>query len=581
MKKICKLCGKEFETTAPNKLLCDEDHYIKCFICGTQFKLSKNMQYEYIKCINKQPVCSRECLQIKKENNCIAKHGVRHFNNRHKAKETILKKYNVNNISQIPEVKEKKKQASLNKYGTICPLNNKIVRQKAKNTKLKRYNDVNYNNRQQACETCLNKYGVTNVHKLEWIKEKARNTCKQKYGDEYYNNMNKNKQTCIKRYGVPYVLQSEQSIKIRKQTSLKKYNRLSPTQRHISTKTLQLLENKEKFKDYINKFKIPNVKLMCEDLGISYFTFWSRVKQHNLQNEIHINKYYSSNELEILEILKQHNIKYISHSRSIISPYELDIYIPNKKVAIECNGIYWHSTKNIKDKNYHYNKSKLCEEKGIRLIHIFEYEWNNERQRPILEDIIKNAIGVNTNKMYARKLDIEIRQSKDMQDFFNTNNIQGFRGGSFAICLVDKKQGKYNLFGNYIKNTGKVYMSYMIGKAFFGKGKYEWEVIRGATLLGYNIIGGASKIWNYFINEYKPKSIVYYIDYNYFNGNSLPYLGLEYIKTQPSFKNYFVKEGIIKNRDPMHHKQIIEGYNNGSILQIWNAGTKVYVWKNK
>lgn len=101
----------------------------------------------------------------------------------------------------------------------------------------------------------------------------------------------------------------------------------------------------------------------------------------------------------------------------------------------------------------------------------------------------------------------------------------------------------------------------------------------GATLLGYNVIGGASKIWNYFINTYDPKSIVYYIDYNYFNGNSLPYLNLKYVKTQPSFKNYFIEERVIKNRDPMHHSKIIEGYKNGSILQIYNAGTKVYVWE--
>lgn len=134
------------------------------------------------------------------------------------------------------------------------------------------------------------------------------------------------------------------------------------------------------------------------------------------------------------------------------------------------------------------------------------------------------------------------------------------------------------MFGKYIPNTGKVYMSYMMGKAFFGKGKYEWEVIRGATELGYTIVGGASKIWKYFMKTYNPQSIVYYIDYNYFNGNSLPYLGLTFVKTQPSFKNYFKATGEVKNRDPMHHKDIIKGYEDGSILQIWNAGTKVYVW---
>ena len=156
--------------------------------------------------------------------------------------------------------------------------------------------------------------------------------------------------------------------------------------------------------------------------------------------------------------------KVLLNDRDAISPYELDIYIPDKKVAIEYNGTYWHSAE-YKDKNYHYNKSKLCEDRGIRLIHIWEYEWNNDRQKPILLNIIKSALGIIENKVYARKLDIEVRTSISMKDFFNKNNIQGFRPGKFAICLVDK-------------NTREVYMSYMMGHCYFGKGKYEWEVIR-------------------------------------------------------------------------------------------------------
>lgn len=276
----------------------------------------------------------------------------------------------------------------------------------------------------------------------------------------------------------------------------------------------------------------------------------------------------SNQEVSLANWIKSiYNKEVIERDRKQIHPQELDIYIPDCNLAIEFNGTYWHSALQ-KDKNYHYNKSRLCEEKGIRLIHIWEYEWNNERQRPILQNIIKNALGINENKIYARKLDIEVRESKSMKDFFNQNNIQGFRGGKFAICLIDKE-------------TKECYMSYIIGKAYFGKGKYEYEVIRGATKLGYTIVGGASKIWSYFIKHYNPKSVVYYIDYNYFNGNSLPYLGLKYVKTQFSFKNYFVETGQIKNRDPLHHKEIKELEEQGLVIPIYNAGTKVYVWERE
>lgn len=90
--------------------------------------------------------------------------------------------------------------------------------------------------------------------------------------------------------------------------------------------------------------------------------------------------------------------------------------------------------------------------------------------------------------------------------------------------------------------------------------------------------GGASKIWKYFINNFNYNNCVYYVDYNYFNGNSLPYLGLNFITVQPSFKNYFVKTREVKNRQPAKHKEIKNLENQGLVVPIYNAGSKVYVW---
>lgn len=189
----------------------------------------------------------------------------------------------------------------------------------------------------------------------------------------------------------------------------------------------------------------------------------------------------------------------------------------------------------------------------------------NERQRPILENIIKSALGCIEEKIPARKCKVVIKQSSEMKEFFERNNIQGFRGGKFAICL---------------EYDNEIVMSYIMGSAFFGKGKYEWEVIRGATKLGVTVVGGASKLWKYFIDNYSPKSCVYYIDYNYFNGKSVERLGLKYVTSQSGYKNYWVDENVIRNREPQRHKEIQELIEQGKVIPIYNAGTKVYVYKN-
>ena len=279
----------------------------------------------------------------------------------------------------------------------------------------------------------------------------------------------------------------------------------------------------------------------------------------------------SEKEKEVRAFVEECGVRAIYNTREVIPPLELDIYIPEKKLALEFNGNYWHGNEQ-KPKDYHYNKSVMCEAKGIRLIHIFEYEWDNPRQRPILKNIISHALGKTNKAIYARKCSIEERPSASMRDFFEANNIQGFRGGQTAVCLV---------------YDGNVVMSYIVGKCFFAK-RPSYEIIRGATVLGYTVIGGASKLWKYITQKWNDLPILYYIDYNYFNGSSMSSLsGLKFVNTTPSFKNWWRihwktgERNVIKNREPMHHKEVIEAQRNGMGWPIYNAGTKTYIYEPK
>lgn len=93
-------------------------------------------------------------------------------------------------------------------------------------------------------------------------------------------------------------------------------------------------------------------------------------------------------EQELADFCKQFYPNLIRNDRSIISPFELDIVIPERKLAIEFNGTYWHS---MKPKGYHKMKVKLCADKGFKLIHIWEIDWINKKDeiKSMLEKELK------------------------------------------------------------------------------------------------------------------------------------------------------------------------------------------------
>ena len=91
----------------------------------------------------------------------------------------------------------------------------------------------------------------------------------------------------------------------------------------------------------------------------------------------------SEGEIEIFNLCKEYFKEVIHVKPNELISKEIDIYIPEIKLGIEFNGNYWHS---LKKQNYHLNKTKECENKNIRLIHIWEDEWVKDK------DNIKNKL---------------------------------------------------------------------------------------------------------------------------------------------------------------------------------------------
>ena len=117
-------------------------------------------------------------------------------------------------------------------------------------------------------------------------------------------------------------------------------------------------------------------------------------------------------------------LKVVKNDRTVLNGKELDIYIPEIKLAFELDGLYWHQDRgNENDKNRHLTKTNECEKQGIHLIHIFENEWNFKQE--IVKSRIKNLLGIYDKVVYARKCEVKEVSSKDSFDFQCQNHIQG------------------------------------------------------------------------------------------------------------------------------------------------------------
>lgn len=277
-------------------------------------------------------------------------------------------------------------------------------------------------------------------------------------------------------------------------------------------------------------------------------------------------------ELDIRKYIEQVYEGWIVYNdRTILEGKELDIVVPDKGLAIEINGQYWHSQK-FKDSNFHKDKQvDTYNSIGFQVLHIYEHEWHISK--PIIKQMIQARLGL-TEKVHARKCNI--RKIAFPAQFLEDNHIQG-AGAPTQI--------NYGLFLN----------EQLVAVATFGKPRfteqYEYELIRYCSKLNTNVQGGASKLFKAFIKEFSPVQVLTYCNLNYGRGGLYEKLGFKYLKdTQPDY--WYVRgRKKVSRYKAMKHKlptlvpeqydealQEQEIMHNAGYLKIYGCGNKVFIY---
>lgn len=417
----------------------------------------------------------------------------------------------------------------------------------------------------KAKATNLERYGVSNFMASEAGKAQIARTKLERYGDPKFNNQAKIKRTNVERYGSEYWFSSEDG------------QRALTSRRKIHGGSFKILPDSAKL---LNDFQFllrenqngKSIIEISEDIGVTC----TAVTNKFIENGIEPIKYPSRKQVlqrKLTDKFKVYNPR--CNDRKVLNPKELDIYFPERGLAVELNGLYWHSYNRLEtteERYRHWNKTKAANDLGISLIHITDREYLEKPD--IIESIISNKLGSPQTAIRASKCDIREVSLSEEKAFLEANHIQGHSGSSIKLGL-------------YHGDTLVYLMSF--GKTRFDK-KYEYELIRMCSLIGHRVHGAASKIFNYFIDEYQPSSVVSYCDLSKFSGGTYEQLGftLDHI----SEPGYFYYKGnkivsryssqksnlkkILKSFDP----ELSESQNMfaSGYRRYWNCGNGVYVY---
>ena len=466
-----------------------------------------------------------------------------------KAKETFLKKYGVDNPAKSKEVLVKIQKTNLDRYGVECSAQSEVVKEKIKASNLK-------------------KYGVEYSFQAEEVKDKIKATSLERYGVDNPSKSDVIKNRIVesnrKNLGVDYPMQSKDVMDKFRATSFEKYGTEYPNQSEIvkskiDASTLEHYGVNRACK--LDEFKQKIVDTNRERYGVDYtcLIYSGKLKGND-----------SSYNRSFAELLDINNITY--EREFLLQKYSYDFKVGNTLIEIDPTAT--HNTyfspygDNRIDVNYHRDKTKLAKDNGYSVIHIFEWDDINK-----VMQLLKNRVTI-----YARKCEVRMVSEVDTGNYLDTYHLQG-------TC-----RGQKIRLGLYYNNQLVSLMTF--GKSRFNK-NCEYELLRYCA--SHNVVGGAEKLFKYFVDTYKPNSVVSYCDTSKFSGKVYDTLSFEFIKTNKPRKHWYsmkerrhITDGLLLSQgyDRLFKENHGKGTSNEELilargyLPVYDCGQSTYIWRN-
>lgn len=264
-------------------------------------------------------------------------------------------------------------------------------------------------------------------------------------------------------------------------------------------------------KTYVNSS--TKMRIICTRHG----EFWQTPFEHTKYGCYLCGRTVSFKENDLFEFVKRMHPDAKQRNRSLIKPKELDIIIPSKRIAIEYNGLYWHTTRKLSP-DYHKTKSDLCKEKGIRLIHIWEDDWKEK------QDVVKSFLAATLTTIptvYGRETRLKEISKSVAKTFLERNHIQGSTRNTLS--------------------TGLFHEDSLVSVCSFTRGKEHWELVRHACKKNIRVLGALGKHTKNFLKTHTNIKLISFCDLSMFTGTSYEAAGFKLDKALPPDYKYVIK----------------------------------------
>ena len=413
------------------------------------------------------------------------------------------------------------------------------ILEKRINTNLTKYGIANTGQLEHSKN--LHKGVYSNIDKVDKINQQVKDTKTKKYSNPNYNNSNKIKETFRQ----------------------KRINGFWVNK--FPEKNIQVLENKKELEELYKKY-LPGE--IAEQLNVHIQTVYKYLNAHKLRDP-----FKSSEETDLVRYIESLGItNIIRNTRKLLqSRKEIDIYLPDYKIAIEYNGVYWHH-EDIPHitRDYHYNKFLECEQQGIQLITIFSNFWLSKKE------IVKNTLKIKLNQytgqsIYARKCKIDYVDTILAKDFLNKHHIQGYTPSTTRIGL-------------FFNNDLVALMTFSKNRIGIGQNNLHTELVRFAS--SGRIVGAASKLLSFYKKQNPCEVIISYSDNEWSTGNLYKKLGFRldsdikysywYLKPKEHrlyHRFTYSKQKLVKQgHDPLKTESQIT--KELGLLKVWDCGKR-------